>query len=240
MRYLGLILDGRWSFTSHLAGAAKRAGERAAKLGRLLPNLGGPDGKVRRLYANTVKSVALYGASVWAPQLAASRHARASMARAFRPIAARISRAYRTVAYNVATVIAGLPPMEYAAEEHYNMFLESRDSEGRLIRWTANHRARRRLQHRRRAIAKWREVLVASGDTTPGLRVVGAIRPLLDQWVDRGWGGLSFRMTQVLTGHGCFGHYLCRIGREQNSGCHHCPAEDDTAQHTLGECPAWA
>ncbi|XP_011858613.1 PREDICTED: uncharacterized protein LOC105556147, partial [Vollenhovia emeryi] len=128
--------------------------------------------------------------------------------------------------------------MEYAAEEHYNMFLESRDSEGRPIRW-ANHRAQRRLQHRRCAIAKWREALVASGDTTPGLRVVGAIGPLLDQWVDRGWGGLSFRMTQVLTGHGCFGHYLRRIGREQISGCHHCPAGDDTAQHTLGECPAW-
>ncbi|XP_011879609.1 PREDICTED: uncharacterized protein LOC105568485, partial [Vollenhovia emeryi] len=130
--------------------------------------------------------------------------------------------------------------MEIVAEEHYDMFLESRDSGGRPIRWPANHRARQRLRHRRRAIAKWREALVASGNNTPGLRVVEAIGPLLDQWVDRGWGGLSFRMTQVLTGHGCFGHYLSRIGREQTPGCHHCEAVDDTAQHTLAECPAWA
>ncbi|XP_011864821.1 PREDICTED: uncharacterized protein LOC105560363 [Vollenhovia emeryi] len=130
--------------------------------------------------------------------------------------------------------------MEYAAEEHSNMFLESRDSEGRPIRWSATHRARQRLRHRGRIIATWREALLASGNNTPGLRVVGAIGPLLDQWVDRGWGGLSFRMTQVMTGHGNFGHFLGRIGREQDSRYHHCSAGDDTAQHTLGECPAWA
>nr|XP_032520722.1 uncharacterized protein LOC116772601 [Danaus plexippus plexippus] len=54
-------------------------------------------------------------------------------------------------------------------------------------------------------------------------------------------GALSFRLTQVLTGHGCFGKYLCRIGREQTSQCHHCgDGRNDTALHTLAECPAWA
>ncbi|KAJ0176847.1 hypothetical protein K1T71_008026 [Dendrolimus kikuchii] len=44
----------------------------------------------------------------------------------------------------------------------------------------------------------------------------------------------------VLTGHGCFGRYLCRLGREATSGCHHCDTGDeDTALHTLQECPAW-
>ncbi|KAJ0182726.1 hypothetical protein K1T71_002095 [Dendrolimus kikuchii] len=44
----------------------------------------------------------------------------------------------------------------------------------------------------------------------------------------------------VLTGHGCFGRYLCRIGRESSSGCQHCSASvEDTALHTLQECPAW-
>ncbi|XP_011864574.1 PREDICTED: uncharacterized protein LOC105560225, partial [Vollenhovia emeryi] len=81
MRYLGLILDDRWRFEGHLAAAANRARARATQLGRLLPNLGGPDDKVRRLYANVVKSVVLYGAPVWAPRLAALRRARAGMAR---------------------------------------------------------------------------------------------------------------------------------------------------------------
>ncbi|XP_039315258.1 uncharacterized protein LOC120359890 [Solenopsis invicta] len=47
-------------------------------------------------------------------------------------------------------------------------------------------------------------------------------------------------MTQVLTGHGCFGEHLHeRIGREATTRCHHCPEPRDTAQHTLEVCPAW-
>ena len=67
-----------------------------------------------------------------------------------------------------------------------------------------------------------------------------AILPCLEEWVGRGWGGLSFHATQVLTGHGCFGEYLCRIGKEPTTCCHHCDGDRDTAQHTLETCPAWA
>ncbi|XP_046978124.1 uncharacterized protein LOC124543846, partial [Vanessa cardui] len=64
---------------------------------------------------------------------------------------------------------------------------------------------------------------------------------LASEWLTRSHGALSFRLTQVLTGHGCFGRYLCRIGREPTSQCHHCgDGRDDTALHTLAECPAWA
>ncbi|KAJ0178579.1 hypothetical protein K1T71_005354 [Dendrolimus kikuchii] len=53
-------------------------------------------------------------------------------------------------------------------------------------------------------------------------------------------GTLTYRLTQVLTEHGCFGSYLCRLGREPTSGCHHCDTGDeDTALHTLQACPAW-
>nr|XP_012153215.1 PREDICTED: uncharacterized protein LOC105664214 [Megachile rotundata] len=62
----------------------------------------------------------------------------------------------------------------------------------------------------------------------------------LCQWMDRGHGRLSFRLTQVLTGHGCFAQYLCRIGRERSPGCHHCGVGPDTVEHTVEECPAWA
>ncbi|GAB1867314.1 Reverse transcriptase [Camponotus japonicus] len=47
-------------------------------------------------------------------------------------------------------------------------------------------------------------------------------------------------MTQVLMGHGCFGEYLCRIGKERTTECHHCGHPRDSAQHTLEECLAWA
>ncbi|KAJ0169508.1 hypothetical protein K1T71_015095 [Dendrolimus kikuchii] len=73
-----------------------------------------------------------------------------------------------------------------------------------------------------------------------GHRIIAAIRPAFTSWTERRHGALSFRLTQVLSGHGCFGRYLCQIRREQTAGCHHCSAgAEDTALHTLQECSAW-
>jgi len=58
--------------------------------------------------------------------------------------------------------------------------------------------------------------------------------------LERGWGAVTFRMAQGLTRHGCFGKYLCRIRKERTTQCHHCGGDQDSAQHTLEECPAWA
>lgn len=38
---------------------------RAMSLSELLPNVGGPEGKIRKLFNNVVHSVALYAAPVW-------------------------------------------------------------------------------------------------------------------------------------------------------------------------------
>lgn len=64
MKYLGLHLDGSWSFCGHFERLAPRALRVANNLGRLLPNLGGLDAHVRRLYAGVVHSVLLYGAPI--------------------------------------------------------------------------------------------------------------------------------------------------------------------------------
>jgi hypothetical protein len=57
--------------------------------------------------------------------------------------------------------------------------------------------------------------------------------------MDKGWGNPSFHLSQVLTGHGCFGEYLHRIGREATEACHESGADRDTAQNTLEGCPAF-
>jgi hypothetical protein len=58
-----------------------------------------------------------------------------------------------------------------------------------------------------------------------------------EAWRDQGGVPLTFRTTRMLTGHGVFGEYLLKIGREVTSTCHHCREEEDTAQHTLEFCP---
>ncbi|XP_072933004.1 uncharacterized protein [Epargyreus clarus] len=65
-----------------------------------------------------------------------------------------------------------------------------------------------------------------------------AILPNFRAWLKRKK-RVTYRLTQVLTGHGCFGEYLHRIGREASARCHHCGHAQDSAQHTLEECPAW-
>ena len=51
----------------------------------------------------------------------------------------------------------------------------------------------------------WRERLPHARSD---LKAVEAIGPVLEDWVERRRGGLSFHLTQVLSGHGCFGEYL--------------------------------
>jgi hypothetical protein len=71
-------------------------------------------------------------------------------------------------------------------------------------------------------------------------RALRAVLPNWEAWRNQGGVPLTYRMTQVLTGHGVFGEYLLRIQREVTSICHHCKEEEDTVQHTLEFCPAWA
>ena len=49
---------------------------------------------------------------------------------------------------------------------------------------------------------------------------------------------LTYRVTQMLTGHGCSGEYLHRIRKKATVRYHHCDASVDLAQHTLEYCPA--
>jgi hypothetical protein len=60
-------------------------------------------------------------------------------------------------------------------------------------------------QARRSLVLEWQEELAAVPPSSSGHSIVGAICPRLEAWIDRGWGNPSFHLSQVLTGHGCFG-----------------------------------
>ncbi|PZC81930.1 hypothetical protein B5X24_HaOG211716 [Helicoverpa armigera] len=80
-----------------------------------------------------------------------------------------------------------------------------------------------------------KQLLVCQGHAT-----IVAVSPLFEEWLGWSHGALTYRMTQVLTGHGCFGRYLHRIGPEEAPGCHHCADSlEDTVDHTVQECLAW-
>lgn len=73
----------------------------------------------------------------------------------------------------------------------------------------------------------------------PGRITRLAIRLHLDEWLDRNHGSITYRMTQILTGHGCFNTFLCRIQKWDTEMCFHCGLDIDSSEHTLQWCPSW-
>ncbi|XP_032689092.1 uncharacterized protein LOC116852651 [Odontomachus brunneus] len=74
LKYLGLVMDVTWGFHKHFEFLAPKLGKVANMLGTLLPNLGGPKRKARWLYVGVVYSIALYGTSIWASEMATKQH----------------------------------------------------------------------------------------------------------------------------------------------------------------------
>ncbi|XP_011883599.1 PREDICTED: uncharacterized protein LOC105570766 [Vollenhovia emeryi] len=203
-----------------------------------MPNLGGPCGRTRRLYANVTNSIALYGAPIWSAALNGNKKATAALRKTQRRMAIRAIRGYRTVSHAAATLVAGMPPIEIQAAAHAQTYERVADLKAGGIPVTKRMRRLLSLQIKREAREEWWTWL--RKPNRAGQRTVQAILPRFDEWLDRSWARASYRTTQVLTGHGCFGEYLHRIGREQTAHCHHCDGERDSAQHTLEVCPAWA
>lgn len=50
---------------------------------------------------------------------------------------------------------------------------------------------------------------------------------------------MTFHLSQVLTGHDCFGRYLYRIGQRSNMSCDLSGKEVDDVYHTFRDCLAW-
>lgn len=233
MKYLGLVLDSRWDFREHFRRLAPRLMAAAAALARLLPNLGGPNVGCRRLYLGVVRSMALYGAPVWASALRGATVA--LLRKPQRVMAIRAIRGYRTISTEAACVLAGSPPWDLEATALARLYERSRELRSRGDPATVTERWKSHA--RRSTVRMWTERLA---DPTAGRRTVEAVRPVLSSWLDRRHGRLTFRLTQVLSGHGCFGKYLCRIARrEPTTECHQCGGGEDTAQHTFEDCPSW-
>lgn len=237
IKYLGLHLDGKWTFGEHFRLKIPRVERAAMALSRLLPNLGGPGESVRRLYAGTVHSMILYGAPVWEDRLVTTRRLKDALHQLQRRVANRVCRGFRTVSWTAVGIIAGIPPAELLAHMYAEVYRRTRELQRNGTIITDSIRRALRVHTRRQVIAKWKDSL--ADPRLPGQRVVGAVRPCLEQWLGRAKGGTNYRMTQVLTGHGCFGEYLSRIGKERTTRCHHCGHHLDTPQHTLADCPAW-
>ncbi|XP_024867537.1 uncharacterized protein LOC112451863 [Temnothorax curvispinosus] len=161
------------------------------------------------------------------------------MAAAQKTIAIRAVRAYRTVSHMGTTTLAGIPPIHLLTRsyaETYEAVSRVREALGEV---PPRNRRELKLRSKETLLRSWKEDL-ADPRHLWRRRVIEAIQPVLEKWVEGiKKRNLAFHAVQVITGHGCFGKYLHRIGKERTTRCHHCPEGADTAQHTLEDCPAW-
>jgi len=216
VKYLGVIIDPRLHFKEHAELAAKRASDTCRQLTQILPNLRGPRQRTRRVLATVVTSRLLYGAPFWFPSISAE--AMHKMEAVYRRVMLRVACCYRTVSYDAAAVVSGMPPLALLAEER-------RKTHGGILKSVAREELMRRWQTAWEASAKGRWTY----------RLIRELAP----WCRRQHGEVSFHLSQVLTGHGCFGEYLRRFGKADSDRCALCGAAPDGAEHAVFYCDAF-
>lgn len=185
LTYLGLRLDSRWTLRAHIQNVVPRAERVAAALSRLLPNVGGPQGRVRRLYANTVQAVVLYGAPIWAGPVGGDRVGVALLRRLQRKIASRVARCYCTVSHAAATALARLPPLELLAKERAVVYHRVAELRREGVTLTARAKKALRIHARQETLASWQALL--EDPRLPGQPLVGAVQPRLAEWASQGY-----------------------------------------------------
>ncbi|KAL4123167.1 hypothetical protein QTP88_015390 [Uroleucon formosanum] len=96
IRYLGVNLDTRLSFTTHIATVSRKAADSAMTVGRLMPNAVGPTQAKSALMGSVTNSKLLYASPIWATTSIKTAKNRNAMARAPRTTNLRTKKAYRT------------------------------------------------------------------------------------------------------------------------------------------------
>lgn len=232
LRYLGVLLEPNTTFRLHVRDACNRALRIAGVLARIMPNLGGGSFKSRLLYTRVCESVVLYASPLWASSVHISFNTKAINALQ-RVTLGRLVRAYRTVSVDALCVLSGVIPLTILVDERRRVYLQTKliplaiDNRHSLVKAI-------KVAERSESLRIWQANWVASKVG----RYTFSHLPSIQEWFDWGPPLLDFYLTQALTGHGCFGDFLFRIGRAETPKCIMCEAEDSVS-HTLNDCPAW-
>lgn len=239
MKYLGVMVDKNWDMREHFSYTANKGLGIINKLARIMPNVGGPSEGKRRLYCTVAHSVLMYAAPVWAEELV-KRKARRELRKlqaAQKVICARVISSYRTAAYLAVLILSRVLPVEIQAGILKKVYDRKRSlMDGEFVDKNVIKKFQKIMTED--AIIKWKIRL--NKVSLPGERVRAAIVPHFSRWFNGLLlGELTYRMTQIITGHGCFAAFLYCIGKAESPACGYCGNVRDDAQHTLQHCPRW-
>lgn len=147
----------------------------------------------------------------------------------------RVRSAHKTVGVDAASLLARVAPFELVALERKRIYERVRlERLAGRIPDVEGITGEEKLETTR----QWKTQL--ERENAPGRLTREAIVPHLEEWLNRDWGTMDFAMTQMLTGHGCFGQYLWTMQKRRNPMCLDWEeGYNDTPDHALFECMAW-
>lgn len=116
-----------------------------------------------------------------------------------RLLAIRICAGYRTVSADAALLLARLVPTMIKAAYYKRVFLRIGDLK-RKGEWNPIIDKEIKKDEKILIYRQWKIFL--QQDKVAGVRTCNAILPNLERWCERSHGEITFRMTQLLSGHG--------------------------------------
>ena len=224
LKYLGVLIDARLNFRTHIEYTTKKAANIRAALERMMQNVGGPMQSKRKIISTVVSSVILYAAPIWSGALKVKSAAR-KLKSVYRLSVLRVCCSYRTTSDEAAHVIAGMIPVDILADEAKRMDEIRRDPNqiGTRVRKLEREASIRQWQSR------WEE-------SRKG-RWTFKLIPQIDKWLNRRHGEVNYHLTQFLSGHGGYRSYLYRFGLDRSPYCPQCPNQVEDPEHVVFKCP---
>lgn len=122
IKMLGLIVDNKRTFRSHVAYICKKAANIFRQLSFAAKATWGLNPEVVRIiYMAVIEPIILYAASVWA-KAAQKIYVQKQLNTILRGFAQKISKAYRTVSMNSALILTGLLPLDLRVKEAATLY----------------------------------------------------------------------------------------------------------------------
>lgn len=216
LTYLGVAFEYNCDMKQHVVACTTKAEKAVLALSRLMPNIGGPIGRNRRILSNVAQSILLYAAPAWSRALKWRKY-QTLVSNVQRRMALRICSGFRTMSTDAALVLAGIPPIDIEINLRCQRYLgvPSENNEDTLSIW-----GRRWMTPNGKA--EWTKRLI----------------PELERWINRRHGEVDFYLSQLLSGHGWFNGYRKRFHLNDSDLCSKCNVPED-ANHVFFNCLKW-
>lgn len=232
MKYLGIWLDHRLTFSAHVEYMCEKSMEILPRILAVCRNTFGYSNKARNvILKGTIGAYFKYASTAYAPAMQLLKNRR-QIQQVHRRMLLCAGRLYRTVSYLPATVLTGWMPLDLEIDIRTALTLVRKDwtvpANIQLPATPADLSLPERL--RIEATKKWQRMW----DDCPN----GAWTKYLFPSVEARVPSLDFHLAQGLSAHGCFRAYLFSKERSDSPDC--ACGQPETAAHCFLECPLHA